>query len=66
VTNGAWFAGSLPAVLADLRVARNAAAHGAPVDRERVAQLRGQLVGVGCNGTLLELAGVQVRPNVER
>ena len=61
LTNGAWFAASLPPVLADLRAARNAAAHGAPVDRDRVAQLRGQLVGVGCNGTLLELAAVHLK-----
>lgn len=61
LANGSWFTGSLPAVLADIAETRNKAAHGKEVDRDRVARLRGQLVGVGCNGSLLELAAVRVK-----
>ncbi len=58
--NGQWFTGSLPAILEELRLARNPAAHGTLTDRELVSQLRNHLVGVGCLGSLLELAQVRV------
>ena len=58
--NGAWFVESLPAVIEELREARNPAAHEAVADRGRVVQLRNHLVGVGCLGSLVELAGVRV------
>ncbi len=58
--HGAWFTGSLPAVLEELREVRNPAAHAGGVGRERVVQLRNHLVGVGCLGSLVELAGVRV------
>lgn len=60
LVHGAWFTGSLPAVIEELREARNDAAHGRTLDRERVAVLRGHLIGVGCKGSLLELAQVRV------
>lgn len=57
--HGAWFTGSLPAIIEELRELRNDAAHGGQIERERVSQLRGHLIGVGCNGSLLELAHVK-------
>lgn len=60
LVHGEWFTASLPPILEQLREARNAAAHGELVDRERIAQLRDQLVGVGCKGALLELAQVRL------
>lgn len=56
--NGAWFTGSLPAILDRVAQVRNPAAHAESVTREAVTQLRAQLVGVGCKGALVELAGV--------
>ncbi len=61
LTNGDWFAASLPPVLEELRKLRNPAAHGAEVDRERIAQVRATSVGVGHKGHLLELAAVRAK-----
>lgn len=58
VRHGAWFVESLPPVLRDVAELRNEAAHTGSVGRERVRLLRAQLVGVGCAGVLVELAGV--------
>lgn len=55
--NGEWFAASLPPVMDDVRRARNDAAHGGKVERERIAALRSAVIGVGCKGSLVELAG---------
>lgn len=60
LVHGAWFTGSLPALLEEVRAARNPAAHGERVDRGTVARLRGQLVGVGSIGSLVELAKVRL------
>ena len=57
--HGQWFTGSLPAIIEELRVVRNDAAHGKATDRGRVGQLRDHLIGVGCKGSLLELAMVR-------
>lgn len=59
LVHGQWFTGSLPAIIEELRVVRNDAAHGKATDRARVVQLRDHLIGVGCKGTLLELAAVR-------
>ena len=61
VENGRWFAESLPAVLEELRKVRNPASHGEVVARDRIEQLRAALIGVGCKGSLVELAGVKKR-----
>lgn len=58
--HGEWFAASLPAVLGELREARNNAAHGTPANRAHVTRLRAHLMGVGCKGVLLDLAQVRV------
>ncbi len=59
--NGRWFAESLPPILDDVRKVRNPATHGDPVTRERVEQMRSALIGVGCKGSLVDLAGVRKR-----
>jgi hypothetical protein len=59
--NGSWFTASLPPILNELRGVRNPASHGNPVARERIEQLRASLIGVGCKGTLIELAEVTRR-----
>lgn len=56
--HGAWFTGSLPAILDEVARVRNPAAHGAEVARDDVLRLRARMVGVGCVGVLVELAGV--------
>lgn len=56
--HGGWFTGSLPAILDDVAQVRNPAAHGAEVKRDDVLRLRARMVGVGCVGSLVELAGV--------
>ncbi len=59
--NGEWFAVSLPPVMDAVRRLRNEGAHGGVVTRERVVELRNELIGVGCKGSLVELAGVTPR-----
>lgn len=58
--SGDWFVNQLPAILDELREDRNAAAHGQTMERAQVEAVRARLVGVGCKGTLLELAEVRV------
>jgi hypothetical protein len=62
--HGAWFTGSLPAVLDDLAGVRNAAAHSQRIERRVAARWRDRLLGVGCTGDLVELA--RVRPKRPR
>lgn len=58
---GAWFVASLPPVLTQLAEYRNAAAHSGRLTREVAGPLREQIVGIGCVGTMTELAGVRLR-----
>ena len=60
LVNGAWFAGSLPAILDDFRGARNEGTHESRVDRATAERWRNRLLGVGCTGDFVELA--KVRP----
>ena len=60
LVNGAWFAGSLPAILDDFRGARNEGTHESRVDRATAERWRNRLLGVGCAGDFVELA--RVRP----
>jgi hypothetical protein len=59
--HGAWFTGSLPAIVDDLRQVRNQATHSERVEREVATRWRDRLVGVGGQGILVELARVQPR-----
>jgi hypothetical protein len=42
---------------------RNPAAHSEPVSRAVAEQLRNQLLGMGCHGELVKLAGVRPKHN---
>ncbi|MEO7502811.1 MAG: hypothetical protein ABIW94_09250, partial [Gemmatimonadaceae bacterium] len=55
-----WFTASLPAILKQLAVVRNPAAHSTSLDRESVHTQRNQFLGVGCEGELVRLAKVKV------
>jgi hypothetical protein len=57
-SGGKWVAASLPAILDELAVSRNPAAHSASLDRESVRKLRNKYIGVGCEGELVRLARV--------
>jgi hypothetical protein len=59
--NGDWFVDILPKVLGEVANLRNPGVHRAHVGREAVVRLRNTLVGVGCQGALIELAKVQPR-----
>jgi hypothetical protein len=59
--HGAWFAASLPPMLEELREVRNPATHGGRVERQQVERMRAKWIGVGCKGSLVELAGVRAR-----
>lgn len=50
-----WIATSLAPVLAELRDARNPAAHNSRVSLEEALKVRNKLLGVGCEGTLVAL-----------
>lgn len=59
--HGAWFTGSLPAIVEEVIAVRNPGVHETRVDRETATRLRDKLMGVGCQGTFAELARVRVR-----
>jgi hypothetical protein len=61
VENGRWFCDSFAAVVGDLARVRNAGAHSAIVDRATATHWRNRLVGVGCEGDLVQLAKTRVR-----
>lgn len=61
---GAWFTGSLPAILEDFARVRNPGAHAERVDRDTATRWRDRLMGVGCNGDFVELARTNVRSNI--
>ena len=61
LTSAPWFTGQLPAQLDALAQARNPGSHSARVPREVARRWRDQIVGIGCQGMLLELAGVRVK-----
>ncbi len=58
--NGDWFVDAFPGVLSQVAGLRNPGVHQAHIGRDEVIQLRNLLVGVGCQGALIELA--KVRP----
>ncbi len=61
LVHGAWFTGSLPAILDDFRGARNEGTHESRVDRATAERWRNRLLGVGCAGDFVELAKVKVK-----
>ena len=59
--HGDWFVDSLHEVLQGVAALRNPGVHRERLDREDVIRLRNLLVGVGCQGALVELAKVRPR-----
>ncbi|MGE5231168.1 MAG: hypothetical protein ACM3NS_05460 [Deltaproteobacteria bacterium] len=61
LADGAWLVNQFAYVLEDLARYRNPAAHREPVGLEDAARLRAQLLGIGCYGDLVRLAGVRAK-----
>jgi hypothetical protein len=61
LANGGWFSAQLAPVLEDLRETRNLAAHSSRIPAGRVTEIRNRLVGVGCQGVLVELGKVAAK-----
>jgi hypothetical protein len=61
LNDGKWFIGSFAYVLQELARYRNPAAHAEAVGFEDAARLRAQLLGIGCYGDLVRLAGVGLK-----
>jgi len=59
--HGDWFANQLPPILDAFREVRNEGAHELPIDRETAVYWRNRLVGVGCQGVLVDLAEVRAK-----
>jgi hypothetical protein len=58
--HGAWFTGQFPVILDDfVTTARNPGTHATRIDRETATRWRSRMVGVGCEGVLVELAKVK-------
>ena len=56
-----WIEGELPAHLAPIVALRNPAAHSRALSRADVRRLRENVLGIGCEGLLVKLAGVKRR-----
>jgi hypothetical protein len=61
VEHGRWFAGMLPRTLEALAKLRNPGSHSIRVGQDAAVHWRNQLLGVGCQGGLVELAMVRAR-----
>ncbi len=61
IANAPWFTGQLPAILDEFAVVRNEAAHHARIGRDTANHWRDRLLGVGCKGDMVELAGCRPR-----
>jgi len=59
--NGSWFSGQLPSILDNLATARNPGSHVARVTRDLAQRWRDRLIGVGCQGVLVELGRCRVK-----
>jgi hypothetical protein len=56
--NGTYFTGRLPYVLEGFRSVRNDGAHSVVIDRDTAIHWRNQLMGIGCQGVLVDLSKV--------
>jgi hypothetical protein len=57
--DGEWLVRQGAYVLSDIARHRNPAAHSEPVSRAEAERIRNQLLGIGCYGELVRLAGVR-------
>jgi hypothetical protein len=56
-----WMLGELPHHLAPVVALRNPAAHAAASARHDVAEMRGKVLGIGCEGLITQLARIRLR-----
>jgi hypothetical protein len=56
-----WLLGELPPRLVSLTNLRNPAAHGAELGSDAATKLRDDVLGVGCEGLLVRIAGAKLR-----
>ena len=61
LVHAAWFSGELPVILDAFRQVRNEGTHAARIDRGVAQHWRDRMMGVGCEGVLVKLAGVRSR-----
>lgn len=61
LTHAGWFSGDFAVILDGFRDVRNRGTHAAPIDRALAQQWRDRMMGVGCEGILVKLAGVRKR-----
>ena len=59
--HGDWFVDVFPAVVGQVADVRNPAVHSKRIDRETALGIRNMLVGVGCQGTFVDLARVRLK-----
>jgi hypothetical protein len=59
--HGDWFVDSLPKLLGTVAGIRNPAAHSQRISREASSHIRSALMGIGCQGTFVDLAKVRVK-----
>jgi hypothetical protein len=56
-----WLLGELPSHLEPVVAVRNMAAHGSASTRRDVEELRAQVLGIGCEGLIVQIARVRLR-----
>ena len=56
-----WLEGQVPHVLVPIMDLRNPAAHKDPVPFERIDRLRRNLLGIGCEGLLVQIGRAKMR-----
>ena len=59
--HGAWLSGQLPLIIGDLAKARNPGSQAERVSREVAQQWRARLLGIGCQGVLVELGKCRLK-----
>jgi hypothetical protein len=59
--DGGWLLGQLPHYLEPVVDLRNPAAHDSPTSREAAARIRTAILGIGCEGLIVQLARVRMR-----
>ena len=62
--DAAWLTATLPAELEPLLELRNPAAHDERVTRERIAEWRQRILGIGCEGLLVRIVRIKLEGRV--
>jgi hypothetical protein len=64
VRDAAWLTSALPDELEPLLMLRNPAAHDERITRERIAEWRQRILGIGCEGLLVRIVRVKLEGRV--